>query len=251
MTANGTFHQHIIQELRTLIRGGGFSAGSKFLTEREIAGRFKTSRPTANKALSSLVSEGALEVRRGAGTFVREAGLDYNLERLISFTDKARSAGKKPETQLIEYRKIRSDEAPFAIVQALQLDPGTPLVYMERRRLADGKPVIYEKRHVFSSLCPQMTRSDAKGSLYACWTGKCGLPILGADEVIHAINANAEQAASLGIATGAACFRICATGFTTDQKPLWHEETLYRADVYEFRNRISGLSSAALGRIKG
>ncbi|MFM2143008.1 MAG: hypothetical protein RLZZ476_1552, partial [Verrucomicrobiota bacterium] len=35
-------------------------------------------------------------------------------------------------------------------------------------------------------------------------------------------------------------------------EPLWHEETLYRADRYEFRNRISGLSGtrAALGQIK-
>ncbi|MFN9913156.1 MAG: GntR family transcriptional regulator, partial [Pirellulaceae bacterium] len=43
----------------------------RFLTEREIADRFGVSRPTANKALASLVSEGLLEFRRGVGTFVQ------------------------------------------------------------------------------------------------------------------------------------------------------------------------------------
>jgi DNA-binding GntR family transcriptional regulator len=157
MSVNGTFHQHLIEELRALIRGGDFVPGAQFLTERDIAERFKTSRPTANKALSSLVSQGLLE-----------------------------------------------------------------------------------------------KRTDAKSSLYRCWTEKCGLEITGAEEVIHAVNATKAQAAHLQISSGTACFEIVATGFANDNQPLWQETTLYRADVYEFRNRISGLtaSHSAMGRIK-
>jgi DNA-binding GntR family transcriptional regulator len=66
------------------------------------------------------------------------------------------------------------------------------------------------------------------------------------------VNATKAQAARLQIPVGTACFQIIATGYTAGEKPLWHEETLYRAVVYEFRNRISGLStgSAAMGRMK-
>jgi len=251
MAATGTFHQHLIEELRALIRAGDFAPGAQFLTERDIAERFKTSRPTANKALSSLVSEGLLEVRRGAGTFVRERVLDYDLERLVSFTDKAKAAGKKPGTMLIEFRKLTGSEAPPGIAAQLRVSPDEALFYMERIRLADGKPVIYERRHVVASLCPKLTRTDAKGSLYACWTSKFDLAITGADETIHAVNASKEQAQHLQVRPGTACFQIAAIGFTTDNKPLWHEETIYRADAYEFRNRIGGLSGtrAAMGRI--
>lgn len=254
MSVNRTFCQQLIEKLRTLIQGGGsFAPGNQFLTEREIAGRFKTSRPTANKALSRLVSEGLLEVRRGAGTFVRESVLDYDLERLVSFTDKARAAGRKPATQLIAYRKLAAAEAPPAVAQELNTAPDTALIYMERIRLADDRPVIHERRHVVASLCPQMTRADARGSLYACWTGKCGLAITGADEIIHAVNPTKADAHHLQIPVGAACFQIVATGFVTHQTPLWHEETLYRADAYEFRNRIGGLNGtrAALGQFIG
>jgi DNA-binding GntR family transcriptional regulator len=124
---------------------------------------------------------------------------------------------------------------------------------MERVRLADSVPVIYERRHVLASLCPAMTRTDAKGSLYACWTGKCRLRITGADETIHAVNASRAEAAHLSIEPGAACFKIVATGHVDAGVALWHEETCYRADVYEFRNRIRGLTGthAAMGKIKG
>lgn len=252
MAANGTFHQHLVENLRALVRDGGFQPGAKFLTEREIADRFDTSRPTANKALSSLVSAGLLEVRRGAGTFVREGVLDYDLERLVSFTDKAKAVGKKPGTELLDYRRLTAAEVPREAAEALGVKGETPLIYMERIRLADRTPVIYERRHVVASLCPEMTRTDAKHSLYACWTDKCGLAVTGADETIRAVNASKTEAALLQVPANTACFKITATGHVNGDTPLWHEETLYRADVYEFRNRISGLSGnhAAIGEIK-
>ncbi len=113
-----------------------------------IAGKFKASRPAANKALISLVSQGLLEVRPGAGTFVREGVLDYDLERLVSFTDKVRAAGKKPGTQLLEYRTFTAAEATSTVGASLETVATNPLIYAERIRLADGRPVICERRHL-------------------------------------------------------------------------------------------------------
>jgi len=247
-----SFHEQLIEKLRKLLRSRQFVPGAKFLTEREIAERFGTSRPTANKALSSLVSTGLLEFRQGAGTFVRESVLDYDLQRLVSFTEKAAAAGKKPGTQVLAFRKITASDAPASVVQALKLQPSDPLFYIERIRLADGQPVIYERRHVIARLCTGMTKADAAGSLYAFWTKKFRLSISGADESIRAVNASAPQAAALGIPTHTACLRVIATGFLADDAPLWHEETLYRSDVYEFRNQLGGVSAPkpAQGRMR-
>ena len=73
-----SFHQQLIAKLRKLLRSRQHVPGSQFLTEREIAERFQTSRPTANKALSSLVSEGLLEFRQGANPY---AGRRNNLSQ--------------------------------------------------------------------------------------------------------------------------------------------------------------------------
>lgn len=252
MARPASFHEQLIEKLRKLLRSRQFTPGAKFLTEREIALRFGTSRPTANKALSSLVSTGLLEFRQGAGTFVRESVLDYDLQRLVSFTEKAAAAGKKPGTRVLAFRKITAAEAPSSVAQSLQAQPSDPLFYIERVRLADDQPVIYERRHVIASLCSGMTKSSAAASLYAFWTKKCRLTISGADESIRAVNATAPQAAALGIHTHTACLLVIATGFLTDDIPLWHEETLYRSDVYEFRNQLGSLSAPkpAQGRMR-
>lgn len=253
MRQSASFHQELITKLRKLLRGRQFVPDAQFLTEREIADRFETSRPTANKALSSLVSLGLLEFRQGAGTFVRENVLDYDLQRLVSFTDKVRSAGKEPSTRVIDFQKLTTADVSVEIVNALKLNANEPLFYIERVRLADGQPVIYERRHIAARHCLSMSKTDAKGSLYAFWTTRCKLTISGADESIRAINATKSQAVPLGVKTNAACLLVIATGYLEGGAPLWHEETLYRSDVYEFRNQLGGVTSPkpAQGRIRG
>lgn len=247
-----SFHQELFTKLKKLLRSRQFLPGSQFLTEREIAERFQTSRPTANKALSNLVSQGFLEFRQGAGTFVRESVLDYDLQRLVSFTDKAEAAGKVPSTRVLVFKKMTAAEATGEIVQALRLTTNEQLFYIERLRLADGQAVIYERRHIAARLCPAMTKTNAKGSLYAFWTTRCKLTLSGAEESIRAVNATQSQAIQLGIPIRAACLQVIATGFLEGGIPLWHEETLYRSDVYEFRNQLGGVSSPkpAQGRIR-
>jgi len=252
MPQDATFHQQLIGKLRVLIRNRSFAPGAQFLTERDVAERFATSRPTANKALSSLVSEGLLEFRKGAGTFVRESVLDYDLQRLVSFTDKARAAGKEPGTQVIDLKKLTAKDAPAEVRQALQLTARDRLFYLERLRLADAQPVIYERRHIVARHCSGMTKAHAGGSLYAFWTGKCKLTITGAEEAIRAVNATKAQATQLAIPANTACLLVIATGFVEGGLPLWHEETLYRSDVYEFRNQLGGVRAPkpALGHIR-
>ena len=252
MAKSASFHEQLIEKLRKLLRSRQFVPGAKFLTERDIAERFETSRPTANKALSSLVSAGLLEFRQGAGTFVRESVLDYDLQRLVSFTDKARAAGKEPGTQVIAFQKLTAADAHAEVVQALKMQPSDSLLYLERIRLADGQPVIYERRHVVARFCPSMTKTDTKGSLYGFWTTQCKLTISGASESIRAVNAKKVQAVHLKVPTNTACLQVIATGLLASGVPLWYEETLYRSDVYEFRNQLGGVSSPkpAQGRMR-
>src|SRR4051794_14103908 len=103
-------YQQLNQALRTLLRTE-FQTGSRFLTEREISARFKVSRATANKALANLVSEQILEFRKGIGTFVKAPVLDYDLQRLVSFTSKASEAGKTPQTRVVRFRSLYAGES--------------------------------------------------------------------------------------------------------------------------------------------
>jgi len=237
-------YQQLNNHLRTLITSGEWAAGTKFLTERQICDRFGVSRATANKALSNLVSEGVLEFRKGIGTFVRGRALDYNLRALVSFTDRALAAGKSPSTQLVQFESISASDILDEVPEILDVGPEEPLYYMERLRLADGVPVILEKRYVVAKYCPGLTAGDLSESLYRIWTDRYQLPIEGADESIRAVNIRGADARALKVREGAAGMLVSSVGHLSGERTLWSERTLYRGDAYEFHNRLGGIQSA-------
>lgn len=242
MLVKDPIYQQLRQALNELILKGDFPAGEKFLTERDVSARFGVSRTTANKALSSLVADGSLEFRKGVGTFVKPGMMGYDLRSLVSFTDKARSAGRMPGTQVRELRRLRVGDAPAEVGSALGLEPEMRLFFVVRLRLADALPVILERRYIVADLCPGLTKRDLEGSLYAAWTDKFGLAVTEADQTIRAVTLSAKDSILLQVPRRAAGLEVRAVGYAGGGKPLWWEETLYRADVYEFHSRLGGQS---------
>jgi GntR family transcriptional regulator len=230
--------------LRELIRTGEIGVGQRFLTEREISLQFGVSRATANKALSNLVAEGVLEFRKGLGTFIRGRPLDYNLQTLVSFTDKARSAGRTPSTELLRFDTLAARAADRKAIERLHPSPDAQVYYMERLRRADAEPVILERRYVLAQYCPGLTADDLLGSLYDVWTEKYALTIAGAEQTIQAVNLRGRDAKLLGVASGAAGFLVTSIGYLDAGQPLWWEQTLYRGDAYEFHNCLGPIQTA-------
>lgn len=230
--------------LRDCIRHDEFQVGTRFLTEREISCRFGVSRTTANKALSSLVAEGILEFKKGVGTFVRGATLEYDLRALVSFTDKARAAGKVPSTRVLEVRDKSAREIDAAVRESLRIGTNDSVYELVRLRLADGAPVILEYRLVVARHCPGLDAMDLARSLYGVWTDHFKLAIAGADETIRAVVLGPSEAAMLEAAPGSAALEIMAIGSLLGGEPLWWERTLYRGDAYEVHNRLGPIEQA-------
>jgi GntR family transcriptional regulator len=238
-------YQTLSQRLRALIGSPEFPLGSRFLTEREVSLRFQVSRATANKALSNLASEGLLEFRKGVGTFTRGRAIDLNLRALVSFTEEATAAGKQPATRLLSFARQTAADAPVDAAQHLHAAARDELLALERLRLADGVPVILERRWVVAALWPGVQLEDLGGSLYAAWARKAKLPIEGADQTIRAVAIRGREAALLDVREGEAGLLITSTGYLAGRVPFWFERTLYRGDAYEFHNRLGGIQSAA------
>jgi GntR family transcriptional regulator len=237
-------YQQLNQLLRSLAGSKEFPVGGQFLTERQVSERFQVSRATANKALSNLVSEGLLTFRKGVGTFVSPRSMDYNLRALVSFTEEAVAAGKRPETRVLRFEEVIAGNAAKDIVQALEASPQDKLWYLERLRLADGLPVILERRHIAARYCPALKVSDLTGSLYNLWKQRYKLDVEGAEESIRAVNIRRGEATLLGTRQNTAGLLITSVGFLRGHEPLWFERTLYRGDAYEFHNRLAGIQPA-------
>ncbi len=239
------YHQ-LNEQLRALLGRDKFTAGAQFLTERDISQRFGVSRVTANKALSQLVMAGALEFRKGVGTFVRGEALQNDLRSLVSFTQKAKLSGRKPQTKVLGFTTVTGSDAGEEVRSALKIGPKDRLYHFHRLRLADGEPVILEYRYVVAELCPGLDRRRVGGSLYSLFEDELGLKLTGSQQTIRALNLTGEQSRLLRVKPGTAALWVHAVGFA--RQPLWIEDTIYRGDAYEFENSLRRNSDAAPAR---
>ena len=63
-------YSKISNKILDLIISGEFSAGSRLPTERELADRFKVSRPTIREAIIALEVKEIVTIKAGSGVFV-------------------------------------------------------------------------------------------------------------------------------------------------------------------------------------
>jgi len=93
--------RQITDGMRRLTASGALPVGTAVPSVRELARELRVNPATVSKAYQSLVADGALEVRRGEGTFVAErteSALADERARLLAagaaqFVDGARSMG--------------------------------------------------------------------------------------------------------------------------------------------------------------
>ena len=185
-----------------------------------------------------MVAEGLLEFRKGVGTFVCPPRLNYDIQTLISFTDKVKEAGKTPSTRLLRFEQIRASEVEPEITERLQVDRDCELYTITRLRLADRVPVILENRWVPVSIFPGLTSMELRGSFYALCSRKYGLRIAESDQTIRAVKLMGKEARTLEARTGSPALLVSAVGYS-GVKPIWWEKTLYRGDAYEFHRARS------------
>jgi len=229
--------------LRETIDSGEFAEGDRFPAERDVVERYQVSRPTANKVLSGMVAEGLLEFRKGVGTFVRRRPLDYDVRTLVSFTQKALDAGRHPSTQVLNFDRVAVTEEEEEIASHLRANSGDTLLAVGRLRLADGIPVILERRWLPAALFPGLNRRELRGSIYRVIAEKYRLEITESDQTIRAIGIRGADAKLLQVPPGSAGFLVSATGYARD-RAIWWERTIYRGDSYEFHHH-----RAAPGRL--
>ncbi len=234
-------YMQVAQALVELMRTE-FNVGDQFLTERQVSERFGISRTTANKALSNLVIDGALEFRTGIGTFVRPAKPSVNLRRLISFTQKADEAGMRPETRVTRFRTVTLNEVKNVsrtkATAVLQADGSLQVHEMSRLRLLNDVPVIFERRVLRAAPCPELSEVATAGSLYTLLSDSFGLSIAGVAQRIRARILTKAESSMLGIPESNAVLELAGVGYLTSGDPLWYEETIYRGDTYEFVNQL-------------
>jgi GntR family transcriptional regulator len=195
--------------------------------ERELAADLSVSRITLRRALNGLVTEGLLERRQGAGTFV--AGrVEKQFAKLTSFSEDMIARGRSPRSKwlLRASASVTPEEA-----LALGLSPGAPVHRLQRIRFADDLPMALEYTKVPGF---GLESADAVGdSLYAALQAQ-GFRPTRALQRLRAVQIDEEQAKLLGVKPGDAALYIERRGFLDDGRVIEATESWYRGDAYDF-----------------
>ncbi|MFB3879798.1 MAG: GntR family transcriptional regulator [Armatimonadota bacterium] len=217
---------------------------SKLLpSEAELGQAFGVSRATVKKALGNLASRGLLLRRRALGTRITRPQITEDLAILTSYTEEMEAKGLSIRTELLG---VGLHVPAPDIAGRLNLQPGDQSLQIRRLRGTNELfPVVLLQTEIPGRFRLDPSE-DFSASLYRIIEQKYHIPIEGADELISAGRASAEEAARLQIPRGSSVLIMERLTYTRNQEPLEFVRAVYRPDRYQFSIRLKRSPSSSI-----
>lgn len=226
-------HEVLRRLLADLIEGA--EAHQMLPSERELMQRYDVSRVTVRRAVERLAQEGRVYRVQGAGTFVAESATISKSLRLTSFTEDIRARRMVPAGRILVMERVAAD---MTNAGDLFVEPGAPLVHLERLRTADGEPMCLENVWLPESLVPGLLDQGEPDSLYG-WLEAAGIVPESADQTVRATVADARQAELLHVPPHFPALHVERVTRDARGKAIERAVSLYRADRYDFHFTIT------------
>ncbi|MFC6164010.1 GntR family transcriptional regulator [Lactiplantibacillus dongliensis] len=221
----------IHNQIKQAIEAGRWAVGDRIPSERELAGQFDVSRMTLRQAIQTLVDEGILERRVGAGTFVANQKVQEKMSGVTSFTDLMLAQGKVPSSKTISYHVTSPS---LSESEKLSLKPNEQVLRMERIRYGDDVPICFEVATVPERLVKQFTKDEVTSSLYRTLEEKAGLVPGKAQQTVSAMSASERIAEYLSVRRGDALLRLRQISYLQTGDPFEYVRTQYVGNRFEF-----------------
>jgi DNA-binding FadR family transcriptional regulator len=149
--------QQVAQEIETRINSGKWAVDDRLPAERELIKLFKVSRSVLREALIVLELKGLVEIRVGAGTYVRRKGDQAAASATASVLEMA-----APFELLMARRMIESEVARLAALTATPADLAKMKAALDQM---ESDPEPFMMRHVadraFHMAIAESTRNPA------------------------------------------------------------------------------------------
>jgi GntR family transcriptional regulator len=232
----GARHERCAEALRSVIRSGNAVPGQPLPSERDLAIALGWSRVTVRKALASLITEGLISKKHGAGTFVASR-IEKSIAALSSFSEDMQRRELKPGSRLIS-SKISTVTPQESIMFHLPMD--ARVIRLERVRLADEQPMAFERVVIPTFAVPDP--QNIGPSLYKAMEAAGYRPVR-AVQRIRAVNVSQTIASALDVRPGTAALLIERSGVLPDGRVVEFTRSFYRGDSYDLVTELSFLAS--------
>ena len=224
----------LLADLRARLAAGEFA--DAFPGELALVEQYAVSRHTVREALRHLRSEGTVTAARGRKPRLAPVEVEQPLGALSSLFTAVESAGLE-QRSIVRALDVRRDGV---IATRMLLEESTPLVYLERVRLAGDEPLALDRVWLPADIAePLLTVDFTRTALYAELLTHCGLRLTGGREQVRAVLPTRGERELLRVPSGVALLAVERTG-CLNGRPVEHRHTLVRGDRFAVTAQYSG-----------
>ena len=213
--------------LRTRILEGVYGA-RPLPSEAHLAMEFNASRNVVREVLALLRDEGLVTRIQGSGTFVVSAKCDHGLDRLRGLAETFEAHHPRVANQVLLAELV---PAVPLVAERLGVDPGAPVVVLERLRMLDGEPVSLDASYLPADVGEPLLGQDLEHrDVFALIESELGLPLGEARVVIESVAADPAVAGVLEVPVGSPLLFVERLAYTCDGRPVDLEFLRFRGD---------------------
>lgn len=209
-------------------------------SEGDLAVDFGVSRNTVREALDLLRDEGLVDRIPGVGTRVARGKYLHGLDHLRGLAETLSGTGRVRN----EVRVSGLVPAPGPVARRLALQPGEPVVYLERRRLADDVPLSLDLTYVVRDLGEHLLGEDlVERDVFALLESISGRSLGEAELTLESVAADAHSAAILEVAPRSPLLMLERLTHLDDGRPVDLEFIRFRGDRITMRGTVRRAST--------
>lgn len=220
-----------------------YSSSQKLPSEYQFAKEFNASRLTVRKAIQSLIEKQVLVKDPGKGTYVM-AGLNKEkiqsgIGGLQSFTEVAKAHGKTAHTKVLEYHLLTNPSVD--VMKALKLEDrlNQKVHYLKRIRFWDEMPLTVEEIIIGDGYVQGLHKADFSRSLFSIIEKTTKIAY--SRQQIEAVLVTDELAKLLKVKENDPLLKERSITYSADGKPIFLDNSYYRADKYSFDSTLTRL----------
>ncbi len=221
--------------LENMIKNGRFTVGSLLPPEAELSTEARLNRNTVRHAIDLLMQKGLVEKKKGVGTMVKRKNPLFpvhKLNRMTSFVDDFEIDNVEIEDIILSKEKIQANEE---LTEKLALAPDKTVVKIERIRIADKIPLVFEIQYYSFTKFWKLLEMDIKGSMYEILTKVFNADLDHSIQTIRAVNPSEDIANSLGIHISIPCIFLESLAYTKEGICIEVLHGYYCGDRYLFK----------------
>lgn len=204
-------------------------------TEQELCNHYDISRATVRQALRELEKEEYIHKIQGKGTFVSSRKIQQNLLKFYSFTEEMKKIGKRPSSQVIDFKVLKADKIDKKVLQILNMAHDLKVYEFIRLRLADNEPMMLESTYMPYDLFPEITEAKLEESpLYDILLYKYNVIFSKAEESFRSTLLSEKEAKRLDYTIGGPAILLERITYNEQGRIIEYTKSVARGDKFKY-----------------